>query len=168
MVTLLLLCYIRKQFDPEEMQINNILSNPEIRSTNWDRHIMLRQMAMQAKPNPSHQIANWLLKRKKLKVRDRLRAQQLFTKLSAKGVITQNIDGLYQKAGVPSELIVELHGSLIDPPVCIQAPDAVPPSFGSGCGKQTGWDEVVEAHNNGRDPCCVHCGGLLFAHVIIL
>jgi NAD-dependent histone deacetylase SIR2 len=48
-----------------------------------------------ATPTPSHNLARWLAEKGWLK-----------------RVYTQNIDGLYSKAGVPEHLVVEFHGNI--------------------------------------------------------
>ena len=70
-----------------------MLAHPEV-----ENHPVLCQFRldmMDAEPTASHNYAAWLHKQGRLK-----------------RVYTQNIDELYQKAGLPSEMVVEFHGSL--------------------------------------------------------
>ena len=67
-------------------------SHPEIKD---DPHIKkFRQQMFDAQPTASHQLAKWL-----------------YDKGILCRVITQNVDGLYQKTGLPSESIIEFHGN---------------------------------------------------------
>jgi len=64
-------------------------------------------------------------------------------------VITQNIDGLHQRAGVPAERVLELHGTM-HAVVCV------------GCGSRTGMPEALARVRAGEaDPSCADCGGIL-------
>ena len=64
-------------------------------------------------------------------------------------VITQNIDGLHQRAGVPAERVLELHGTM-HAVVCV------------GCGSRTGMREALARVRAGEaDPSCADCGGIL-------
>jgi len=64
-------------------------------------------------------------------------------------VITQNIDGLHQRAGTPADRVLELHGTM-SAVVCV------------GCGNRM---EMVAALDRVRageaDPDCERCGGIL-------
>ena len=64
-------------------------------------------------------------------------------------VITQNVDGLHQKAGVPEEKVIELHGSL-KWMKCL------------GCGKRYPTEEIAKRIEQGvGEPVCDDCGGML-------
>jgi|SRR5690625_886606 len=80
------------EFDPME------LATPEAFERNpkfvWDWYAMRRQEMVEVEPNAGHYaLANW--------------AQRC----SDFSVVTQNVDGLHQRAG--SEQVIELHGSLL-------------------------------------------------------
>ena len=70
----------------------------------------------------------------------------LETKGLVRGVITQNIDMLHQRAG--SRHVVELHGS---PAIhtCLH------------CGRRTTFEEVAPVVQAGRLPCCDACGAVV-------
>lgn len=74
-------------------------------------------------------------------------------KLEAQGklaaVITQNIDGLHQKAG--SENVIELHGSTLR-------------NYCSGCGREYGLEYIMESDGV---PQCTVCGGLVRPDVVL-
>lgn len=64
-------------------------------------------------------------------------------------VITQNIDGLHQKAGTPADRVIELHGTMFSV-VCVSCGDRAP---------MAGALARVEAGE--EDPACTRCGGIL-------
>jgi NAD-dependent deacetylase len=64
-------------------------------------------------------------------------------------VITQNIDGLHQRAGTPSDQVIELHGTMYAV-VCV------------GCGDRTAMTDALARVRAGEaDPACTRCGGIL-------
>ncbi len=65
------------------------------------------------------------------------------------GVVTQNIDGLHQQAGVPAEHVVELHGNSHFV-ACL------------ACGDRSARDLIHTRLRAGDDdPACASCGGML-------
>jgi len=64
-------------------------------------------------------------------------------------VITQNIDGLHQKAGTPADRVIELHGTMFGV-VCVSCGDRSP---------MAGALARVDAGE--EDPPCPRCGGIL-------
>jgi len=64
-------------------------------------------------------------------------------------VITQNIDGLHQKAGTPADRVIELHGTMFGV-VCVSCGDRSP---------MAGALARVDAGED--DPACPRCGGIL-------
>lgn len=70
------------------------------------------------------------------------------------GLITQNIDGLHQKSGLPRDVIVNLHGTNLEV-ICLD------------CGDITPAPETLDNLNldNGV-PLCLKCGGLLKPNTI--
>lgn len=69
-----------------------------------------------------------------------------------KAVITQNIDGLHQKAG--SKNVIELHGTASEFACAI-------------CGKETDNNKVLEEIKSGLLPKCDHCGGIMKPKVVL-
>lgn len=70
-----------------------------------------------------------------------------------KAVVTQNIDGLHQKAG--SRNVFELHGSTLR-------------NFCMDCGAEYGIDFIAESENSpDKLPRCAKCGGLVKPDVIL-
>ncbi len=68
------------------------------------------------------------------------------------GVITQNIDGLHQRAG--SRRVFELHGNLRGA-TCLE------------CGRQVPAEPLLPALRRGEAPRCRNCGGLLKPDVVL-
>ncbi|MPZ85328.1 MAG: NAD-dependent deacetylase [Actinophytocola sp.] len=64
-------------------------------------------------------------------------------------IVTQNIDGLHQKAGSSPSLVHELHGSMFDT-VCLSCGDRRP--------MRDALDRVAAGD---PDPACLACGGIL-------
>jgi NAD-dependent deacetylase len=113
------------------------LSDPAMRRESWQRGLHTYPPLAAAEPNPAHlAIAAWW--------RGGL----------VNGVVTQNIDGLHQKAGVGSDAVVELHGNAhwIG---CL------------ACGARFDRRTIhtrVEAGD--LDPVCSRCGGMLKATTV--
>lgn len=77
---------------------------------------------------------------------------ELETMGKLKAVITQNIDGLHQKAG--SKNVIELHGTAGE--------------FNCGaCGKSEDAENVIKGIKNGILPKCKHCCGLMKPKVVL-
>lgn len=102
----------------------------------YDRFRPFLAAALSAAPNPAH-----------------LALAQLEAAGYLQGVITQNGDGLHQKAG--SQTVVEVHGSLATATClrCYQS-DAGPPLWQAFCVQ-------------GEIPRCRHCGNLMKPDVIL-
>src|SRR5262249_11441883 len=64
-------------------------------------------------------------------------------------LITQNVDGLHQKAGVSPERIVEIHGTLREV-VCMQCDERAPVERA-----------LARVRAGDEDPACRSCGGIL-------
>jgi len=95
----------------------------------WDWYQERRERVLQAQPNPAHLAIAALAKRKTVTV------------------VTQNVDGLHQRAG--SEGVIELHGNLfVD-------------KWLGGCGKCD-----VATAEPGRPPRCATCGAMLRPGVV--
>ena len=64
-------------------------------------------------------------------------------------IITQNIDGLHQKAGTPAERVIEVHGSMHSV-VCVSCGDRSPMT-----------SALARVDAGEEDPACTRCGGIL-------
>ena len=70
------------------------MSSRDARQEYWRRWMELYQGIVRAKPNPAHQAL-----------------AELHNMGLLQAVVTQNVDGLHQQAGLPAEKIIELHGN---------------------------------------------------------
>jgi NAD-dependent deacetylase len=113
------------------------LSDPEKRREYWRQKKELYQSLETARPDDGHLAITRLEHRNQLA-----------------GVITQNIDGLHQIAGIPAGKVLELHGTNCET-VCLNCRDCRP------------WPEVVAMLNSGiESPSCKACGGILKPNTI--
>jgi NAD-dependent deacetylase len=109
--------------------IGAYLADPEVRRRAWRSR--LDHAAWDAEPNAGHRALV------ELERAGRLRA-----------LITQNIDGLHQKAGSAGELVIEIHGTMRDAE-CLS------------CGVRVPMPEVLARVEAGEeDPPCTGCGGI--------
>ncbi|MDT0319049.1 SIR2 family NAD-dependent protein deacylase [Streptomyces millisiae] len=121
----------RRDPDAEKLVTYDFYMNdPDIRRRSW---LMRRDSAaLTARPNRAHE-AIVALERAGVPVR----------------VITQNVDGLHQAAGLPDRKVLELHGSARSV-LCTR------------CGARTATEEALARVAAGEDdPACRECGGIL-------
>jgi NAD-dependent deacetylase len=104
--------------------------DPAVRLRSW--RARLAHPVWDARPNPAHRALV------PLEAAGRLHA-----------ILTQNIDGLHQRAGSSASLVVELHGSVFDT-VCLSCGDRRP--------MRAALDRVEAGE---ADPPCLACGGIL-------
>ncbi|MEZ0070963.1 NAD-dependent deacetylase [Planotetraspora sp. GP83] len=121
----------RKDPDHEKLvTYDYYMSDPEIRRRSW----LFRRdnPAWKAEPNAGHRA---------------------LAELAAAGVdvwiVTQNVDGLHQRAGSPPDRVLELHGNMFGA-VC------------TACGARSATREAIDRVLAGDgDPACLACGGIL-------
>lgn len=106
------------------------VSDPAVRQRSWQAR--LSHPAWTAQPNSAHLALA------------RLAASPIDTT-----VITQNIDGLHQRAGTPADRVLELHGTMYTV-VCVSCERRTPMS-----------DALVRVRAGEVDPPCADCGGIL-------
>ncbi|MGI9147299.1 MAG: SIR2 family NAD-dependent protein deacylase [Chloroflexota bacterium] len=76
------------------IEYRDYLRDPEMRRESWRRGLHTYPPIADARPNAAHlAIVDW------------------WAAGLVGGVVTQNIDGLHQRAGLPEEVVVELHGN---------------------------------------------------------
>jgi NAD-dependent deacetylase len=122
---------IWSRYDPEDFTIQKFLSDPVARQTIWKMSIEGGLLA-EAKPNLAHYAIAELYRLGKLDC-----------------VITQNIDNLHQKAGVPGDRVLELHGNM-QWVVCLS------------CHRRFPMPEVLHRIKEGVEvPDCPGCHGIL-------
>ena len=119
--------------NPKAEKLSNIhyyMSDPEVRRLAWRQR--LEHPAWRAQPNEGHLA---------------LAALERDGKLHA--LITQNIDGLHQKAGNSADKVIEVHGT-VHQYVCMI------------CGARGAMMDVLDRVRAGEDdPPCRDCGGIL-------
>ncbi|AYN38563.1 NAD-dependent deacetylase [Streptomyces dangxiongensis] len=119
--------------DPEAEKLvtyEYYMGDPEIRRRSWQMRRTNR--ALRAEPNAAHR-AVVELERSGIPVR----------------VITQNVDGLHQQAGMPARKVLELHGSAHGV-LCTR------------CGARGPMEDAIARVEAGEDdPPCLRCGGIL-------
>ena len=125
------------RFDPDDFTIDKFLSSPEARRKQWR---MLREgiLTDKAIPNAAH---------------DAIAVLDGLGKLDC--VITQNIDNLHQKAGVPDDKVFELHGNM-QWAVCLE------------CGRRYPFGEIKSRLEKGEEiPDCEACQGMLKPDIVM-
>ncbi len=119
--------------DPRAERLSNIhsyMSDPEVRRLAWQGR--LNHPAWQARPNAGHEALVTLERRGKLHA-----------------LVTQNIDGLHQRAGNDPDLVIEVHGTVHEV-TCMS------------CDWRGPMPDVLERVRAGEaDPPCRRCGGIL-------
>ena len=114
----------------KQATLSHYLGDPEVRRRSWQGR--LRHQAFTAEPNAGH-----------LALVDLERSGRLHT------LITQNVDGLHQKAGSDPAKVVEIHGTVHEV-VCMSCDERAP--------MQRALDRVRAGED---DPPCRSCGGIL-------
>lgn len=124
-----------KMFDPDEFTIDKFLEDP---AGFWDRRIELHKKLnlMDAQPNDGHRILAKAAREGRLE-----------------HIITQNVDGLHQKAGTPEKNLIEVHGNAANC-ICIDCDTRIPTL------------DVVQGHEPGQSPRCP-CGGYMKPDVVL-
>ncbi len=128
---------IWERFDPEEFTYQRLMGSPEARRK-WWQIFQERELPTDAEPNPAHLAIAELDKLGKLDC-----------------VITQNIDNLHQKAGVPDDKVFELHGNMRWI-VCLN------------CGKRYPLEQIKVRLDKGEEiPDCESCHGILKPDIVL-
>ncbi len=110
--------------------LSHYLADPEVRRAAW--HNRATSPMWRAEPNDGHRA-----------LADLERVARLHT------LVTQNVDGLHQKAGSSPEKIVEIHGT-VHQVECLD------------CGWRAPMEVALERVRGGEDdPPCPGCGGIL-------
>jgi NAD-dependent deacetylase len=110
--------------------INHYMTDPEVRKLSWQSR--LEHPAWHAEPNAGHRALVELERRGQLHA-----------------IVTQNIDGLHQKAGSAPANVIEVHGTMRKA-MCMQ------------CDWRGPMQPVLDRVRQGEsDPPCTRCGGIL-------
>jgi NAD-dependent deacetylase len=119
--------------DPEAARLftfDRYVADPEVRRRAWQTR--RDHAAWTARPNAGHRA-----------LVDLERAGRLHA------IVTQNIDGLHQRAGSAPERVIEVHGTIHEV-LCL------------GCDDRTPMVQILARVEAGEeDPSCARCGGIL-------
>jgi NAD-dependent deacetylase len=119
--------------DPKAERLSTLdayMTDQDVRVQAWQ--LRLQHPAWTAEPNAGH------LALAELEARGLLHA-----------LVTQNIDGLHQKAGTSEDILVEIHGTMREV-VCMS------------CGERAAMERALQRVRDGEeDPPCRTCGGIL-------
>jgi NAD-dependent deacetylase len=119
------------RFDPSELSYQSFMASETGKEKYWQFSKALWPEIANAEPNPGHYAIAELHRLGKLDC-----------------VITQNIDNLHQKSGVPEEKVIELHGTLkwVN---CLE------------CGQKYPREQIQARLDSGiKVPRCDSCGGI--------
>jgi NAD-dependent deacetylase len=120
------------RFDPSEFTFQKFLSSEESRGKYWEFSTSSWGEMAAAQPNPGHHAIAEL---------------DSIGKLDC--VITQNIDGLHQRSGIPEEKVIELHGTARWV-ICLE------------CGQRYPRKQIQDRLRGGiKVPRCDSCGGIM-------
>jgi NAD-dependent deacetylase len=123
------------RYDPRQLGFRRYLADPDTRRLAWRLRRELFHLG--AVPNPAHLACVRLAEAGRLA-----------------GVVTQNIDGLHLDAGLPAELVCEVHGTGREV-VCL------------ACGERGPMAAALARVEAGEDdPACLECGGILKAATV--
>ena len=116
--------------------IHHYLNDPEVRKVAWRGRV--RNWGRELEPNGGH-----------------LAVAEIHRMGKLHAVVTQNVDGLHQKAGVPEGLVWELHGTVVS-------------AHCWDCKDRRAMDEFIERARAGEeDPRCDLCGGIVKSDTIL-
>jgi NAD-dependent deacetylase len=114
----------------KQATLQHYMADPDIRRRAWQSR--LEHPAWRAEPNEGHRALVALECRGQLDT-----------------LITQNVDGLHQRAGSAPERVVEIHGTIWDV-LCMS------------CGERAAMERALARVRAGEeDPACRSCGGIL-------
>jgi NAD-dependent deacetylase len=113
------------------IDFNDYVSSEEVRKESWQRKFS-GSLMLDAEPNSGHIAISHLIKVGKIS-----------------HVITQNVDGLHQKSGVPEDKIIELHGNA-NYATCLD------------CGLKVELEDIEHKFvSEGTIPYCQKCHGIV-------
>jgi len=116
----------------QPIEFSDFMASEEMRRESWRRKFATEAVMGKAEPNAGHRAVARLIERG-----------------TASAVITQNVDGLHQKSGVPDAKVIELHGNSTYA-TCLE------------CGERHELDEIRAVFaDNETLPDCKACGGIV-------
>lgn len=116
----------------QPINFQDFIASEEMRRESWRRKFATSEVTDKAEPNKGH-----------------LAIAKLVQMGKVASVITQNIDGLHQRSGVPDEKVIELHGNATYAS-CLD------------CGMRYELDVIKEIFSRDETlPICDSCGGMI-------
>lgn len=116
----------------QPIDFSEFMASEEMRRESWRRKFATEETMSQAEPNKGH-----------------LAVARLVSAGKVTHIITQNVDGLHQRSGVPDEQVIELHGNT---------------TYASclNCKARYELDPIREAFQEDETlPICSKCGGIV-------
>jgi NAD-dependent deacetylase len=111
---------------------DDFMASDEMRRESWRRKFATDETMLKAEPNAGHRALAKLVERGRMSA-----------------IITQNVDGLHQRSGVPDSRVIELHGNATYAS-CLD------------CGHRHELDPIRKAFlGSGRLPLCAKCDGIV-------
>ncbi len=111
---------------------DDFMSSEEMRRESWRRKFATDETMLKAEPNAGHRALAKLVEQGRMSA-----------------IITQNIDGLHQRSGVPDAKVIELHGNATYA-TCLD------------CGHRHELDPIRRGFlDGGKLPFCVKCEGIV-------
>jgi NAD-dependent deacetylase len=116
----------------QPIYFDDFMSSEEMRRESWRRKFATDETLLKAEPNAGHRALAKLVEQGRMSA-----------------VITQNIDGLHQRSGVPDSRVIELHGNTTYA-TCLD------------CGHRHELAPIRKAFlESGKLPICVKCEGIV-------
>lgn len=116
----------------QPIYFDDFMSSEEMRRESWRRKFATDEVMLKAEPNAGHRALAKLVEQGRLTA-----------------IITQNVDGLHQRSGVPSTKIIELHGNATYAS-CLD------------CGHRHELDAIRKMFlGDGKLPLCEKCDGIV-------
>ena len=115
----------------QPIDFREFISSDEARRETWRRKIAVDEAVSQAQPNRGHRAI-----------------AQLVAEGKVSSVITQNIDGLHQRSGIPDDQVIELHGNGTYA-ACLE------------CARRYELAEMFAAFKVNEEPPVCACGGFI-------
>jgi NAD-dependent deacetylase len=115
----------------QPIYFKDFLACEDMRREAWRRQLAFEESFKEAQPNRGHRAI-----------------AHLVTQGKVTGVITQNIDGLHQRSGVPEEKVIELHGNSTYA-VCLS------------CERRYELEPILAAFRIDEQPPECECGGVI-------
>ncbi len=116
----------------QPIYFDDFISSEEMRRESWRRKFATDEVMLKAEPNAGHRALAKLVEQGRMSV-----------------VITQNVDGLHQRSGVPDARVIELHGNATYAS-CLD------------CGQRYELEPIKRAFlEHDQLPVCAKCDGLV-------